>query len=102
MLGQKLPGYTHNGPGWSKRAPSIRHDEPARADIRHVQRLGREKLAVARAGALERLHHERGFMIYLVVCLAAFVLLMYTSMPWLYRWFNVEPASITPLWTIGR
>jgi 4-hydroxybenzoate polyprenyltransferase len=50
----------------------------------------------------ERLHHERGFMIYLLVCLGAFVLLMFTSMPWLYRWFNVEPATITPLWTIGR
>jgi len=50
----------------------------------------------------ERLHRERGFMVYLLVCLAVFVLLMFTSMPWLYRWFNVEPASITPLWTIGR
>ncbi len=50
----------------------------------------------------ERLHRERGFMLYLAACLAAFVLLMYTSMPWLYRWFNVEPAAIVPLWTIGR
>ena len=50
----------------------------------------------------ERLHRERGFMLYLLVCLTVFVLLMFTSMPWLYRWFNVEPASITPLWTIGR
>lgn len=41
-------------------------------------------------------------MVYLAVCLAAFVLLMFTSMPWLYRGFNVEPATITPLWTIGR
>ena len=50
----------------------------------------------------ERLHHERGFMLYLVACLVAFVLLMFTSMPWLYRWFNVEPATVAPLWTIGR
>jgi 4-hydroxybenzoate polyprenyltransferase len=49
----------------------------------------------------ERLHHERGFVIYTAVCLAAFVLLMFTSIPVLYEWFHVEPASITPLWTIG-
>ena len=29
----------------------------------------------------ERLHRERGFMVYLAVCLVAFVLLMFTSMP---------------------
>jgi decaprenyl-phosphate phosphoribosyltransferase len=49
----------------------------------------------------ERLHRERGFVIYLAVCLGAFVLLMFTSIPALYEWFNVEPASITPLWTVG-
>ncbi|MCX6552778.1 MAG: UbiA family prenyltransferase [Acidobacteria bacterium] len=49
----------------------------------------------------EHLHRERGFVLYLVVCLAAFVLLMFTSIPWLYQWFNVEPVSITPLWTVG-
>jgi 4-hydroxybenzoate polyprenyltransferase len=49
----------------------------------------------------ELLHHERGFMLYLALCLAVFVLLMFTSIPPLYEWFNVEPASITPLWTIG-
>jgi decaprenyl-phosphate phosphoribosyltransferase len=49
----------------------------------------------------EYLHRERGFMIYLAVCLGAFVLLMFTSIPVLYEWFHVEPASITPLWTIG-
>jgi decaprenyl-phosphate phosphoribosyltransferase len=50
----------------------------------------------------EHLHRERGFMAYLVVCLAAFVLLMFTSIPVLYAWFNVEPASVKPLWTIGQ
>jgi 4-hydroxybenzoate polyprenyltransferase len=50
----------------------------------------------------EHLHRERGFMAYLVVCFVAFVLLMFTSMPVLYEWFNVEPASVTPLWTIGQ
>jgi hypothetical protein len=49
----------------------------------------------------EHLHRARAFMAYLAVCLAAFVLLMFTSIPVLYEWFNVEPASITPLWTIG-
>jgi hypothetical protein len=36
------------------------------------------------------------------VCLAAFVTLMFVGVPFLYRWFNVEPASIAPLWTLGR
>ncbi len=49
----------------------------------------------------ERLHHETGFMVYLAVCLAAFVALMFSHIPWLYQWFNVEPASIAPLWTVG-
>jgi hypothetical protein len=49
----------------------------------------------------ERLHRERGFMANLVACLAAFVLLMFTSIPPLYQWFRVEPANIAPLWTIG-
>ncbi len=49
----------------------------------------------------ERLHHERGFVIYTAACLLAFVLLMFTSIPALYQWFRVEPANITPLWTIG-
>jgi hypothetical protein len=50
----------------------------------------------------EHLHRERGFMVYLAVCLAAFVLLMFTSIPALYEWFNVEPARIAPLWTVGE
>ena len=40
-------------------------------------------------------------MAYLVVCLAVFLLLMFTGMPFLYRWFNVEPSSMAPLWTVG-
>ena len=50
----------------------------------------------------EHLHRERGFMLYLAVCLAAFVALMFVHIPWLYDLFNVEPASGEPLWTIGR
>ena len=49
----------------------------------------------------ERLHHERGFVLYTAACLAAFVLLMFTSIPPIYDWFRVEPAHIAPLWTIG-
>jgi hypothetical protein len=40
-------------------------------------------------------------MVYLVICLVAFVALMFSHIPWLYQWFNVEPASVAPLWTIG-
>jgi 4-hydroxybenzoate polyprenyltransferase len=50
----------------------------------------------------ERLYRERGFVVYLVVCFAAFILLMFTSVPALYTWFNVEPSGTTPLWTVGR
>jgi 4-hydroxybenzoate polyprenyltransferase len=49
----------------------------------------------------ERLHRERWFVIYTAACLVAFVLLMFTSIPVFYEWFHVEPANITPLWTIG-
>jgi 4-hydroxybenzoate polyprenyltransferase len=62
------------------------------------------KLGLARDSVAqhpERLLHEGRFMAYLTVCLAAFVILMFTGMPALYRWFNVEPSNIAPLWTIG-
>jgi decaprenyl-phosphate phosphoribosyltransferase len=49
----------------------------------------------------EKLYRERGFVMYLVVCLVTFVLLMFTSIPPLYRLFNVEQAQTSPLWTIG-
>lgn len=50
----------------------------------------------------ERLYHHKAFMLYLIVTLCVFVLLMRTSMPSLYDWFNVEPAPISPLWTFGQ
>jgi decaprenyl-phosphate phosphoribosyltransferase len=50
----------------------------------------------------ERLYRERGFVAYLVVCFVVFVALMFTSVPALYTWFNVEPAGTTPLWTLGQ
>jgi decaprenyl-phosphate phosphoribosyltransferase len=49
----------------------------------------------------EKLYRERGFVAYLVVCFAVFVLLMFTRIPLLYTLFNVESAGTTPLWTIG-
>ena len=49
----------------------------------------------------EKLYRERGFMRYLVFCSVVFVLLMLLRVPLLYDIFNVEPAGIDPLWTIG-
>lgn len=49
----------------------------------------------------ERLYREGAFVAYLVLCLAVFLMLMFVSMPPLYRWFNVEPSTMSPLWTIG-
>lgn len=46
----------------------------------------------------ERLYRERGLMIYLVVCLAAFVLVMLIQIPYLYDLFNVRPSSVPALW----
>jgi 4-hydroxybenzoate polyprenyltransferase len=48
----------------------------------------------------ERLYRERGLMIYLTICLAAFIILMFVHIKVLYTWFNVQSASITPLWHI--
>ncbi len=49
----------------------------------------------------EHLYKERAFMAYLVFSAALFVLLMFTSIPFLYDLFNVEPSTAAPLWTIG-
>ncbi|MEO7192297.1 MAG: UbiA prenyltransferase family protein [Vicinamibacterales bacterium] len=49
----------------------------------------------------EKLYKQRGFFAYMVLCTAAFVLLMFTSIPGLYRLFNVESVSVAPLWTLG-
>jgi decaprenyl-phosphate phosphoribosyltransferase len=49
----------------------------------------------------EKLYKERGFVAYLIVCFLVFVLLMFTRVPVLYQWFNVDPAGTSPLWTIG-
>ena len=50
----------------------------------------------------EKLYRQRGFFAYLVLCAVVFVLLMFTSIPRLYDLFNVNPAAMDPLWTLGR
>jgi decaprenyl-phosphate phosphoribosyltransferase len=49
----------------------------------------------------ERLYRERGFVSYLVLSMVVLVLLMLVRVPALYDLFNIEPARIDPLWTIG-
>jgi 4-hydroxybenzoate polyprenyltransferase len=46
----------------------------------------------------ERLYRERGLMVYLVVCVVAFVGLMFVHIPALYDVFNVKPSQVSPLW----
>ncbi|HEY8504173.1 MAG TPA: UbiA prenyltransferase family protein [Gemmataceae bacterium] len=46
----------------------------------------------------ERLYREKGLMIYLVVCVAAFFGLMFVHIPAMYEWFNVHPSPVNPLW----
>jgi 4-hydroxybenzoate polyprenyltransferase len=48
----------------------------------------------------ERLYREWGLMLYLLVCMAVFVGLMFVQAPMLYEWFNVQPSPVTPLWRI--
>jgi decaprenyl-phosphate phosphoribosyltransferase len=49
----------------------------------------------------ERLYTHRGFVVYLVVCFCAFIVLMFIEIPVLYEWFNVQPSRTTPLWRLG-
>jgi len=48
----------------------------------------------------ERLYRHRGFVVYLLICLAAFVALMFIEIPVLYEWFNVEPTAAPALWRL--
>jgi 4-hydroxybenzoate polyprenyltransferase len=50
----------------------------------------------------EQLYRARGFFAYMIAAAILFVLLMFTSIPGLYHVFNVEPATMQPLWSIGR
>lgn len=49
----------------------------------------------------EKLYRERGFFTYMVLATLLFVALMFTRIPTLYNWFNVEMSRTSPLWTIG-
>lgn len=46
----------------------------------------------------ERLYREKGLMVYLVICVAAFTLLMFVRIPKLYDLFNVVPSAAPELW----
>jgi 4-hydroxybenzoate polyprenyltransferase len=48
----------------------------------------------------ELLYRERGLLLYLAVCMTAFVGLMFVQIPALYEWFNVPPSPVAPLWRI--
>jgi 4-hydroxybenzoate polyprenyltransferase len=49
----------------------------------------------------EKLYKERAFFALMILAVVAFVLLMFTSIPALYDLFNIEPANMMPLWTLG-
>jgi 4-hydroxybenzoate polyprenyltransferase len=49
----------------------------------------------------EKLYRERGFFAFLVAASLVFVILMFTSIPVMYDWFNVDISRTSPLWTIG-
>jgi decaprenyl-phosphate phosphoribosyltransferase len=49
----------------------------------------------------EKLHRERGFMVYTLTSVILFILLMFTHIPVLYDLFNVELSKTTPLWTLS-
>lgn len=50
--------------------------------------------------APEKLYREAGLMIYLGVCVAVFVLLMFVRVNALYEWFNVTPSDLPALWEL--
>jgi hypothetical protein len=49
----------------------------------------------------ERLYRQRGFVAYVAICFVVFVVLMFTEIPALYQWFNVEPSVTPTLWRLG-
>jgi 4-hydroxybenzoate polyprenyltransferase len=49
----------------------------------------------------EKLYKERGFLLYMVLFMALFVLLMFTNIPVLYDLFNIGASPLSPLWTFG-
>jgi 4-hydroxybenzoate polyprenyltransferase len=49
----------------------------------------------------EKLYRQRGFFAYMLFATLVFILLMFTSIPAMYDLFNVDPARMEPLWTLG-
>ena len=49
----------------------------------------------------EQLFQERGFLLYMLLSTALFVLLMFTHIPVLYDVFNIEASKLNPLWMLG-
>jgi 4-hydroxybenzoate polyprenyltransferase len=49
----------------------------------------------------EKLYRQRGFLAYMLFATLLFILLMFVSIPGLYDLFNVDPAKMEPLWTLG-
>jgi decaprenyl-phosphate phosphoribosyltransferase len=47
----------------------------------------------------EKLYREKALVFYLVLCVLAFLGLMFTEIPVLYDWFNVVPSTTPRLWT---
>ena len=67
--------------------------------LTHYLRLGlKENSSVQNP---EKLFRDRGFVTYALLSAAAFVLLMFLHVPSLYELFNINPAPVEPLWTIG-
>jgi 4-hydroxybenzoate polyprenyltransferase len=52
------------------------------------------------AQAPERLFKESGLMLYLMLCMAIFVMLMFVRIRFLYDLFNVIPSELPPLWEL--
>ena len=48
----------------------------------------------------ERLYKEKWLVGWAIGCLLIFIVLLFTSIPVLYDWFNVQPPKIPSLWTI--
>jgi 4-hydroxybenzoate polyprenyltransferase len=48
----------------------------------------------------ERLYREKGLMLYLIVCVLAFIGLMFVQIPMLYTLFHVQPSQVAPLWKL--
>jgi 4-hydroxybenzoate polyprenyltransferase len=46
----------------------------------------------------ERLYREKKLMLYLALCVVAFLALMFVHIPAMYAWFNIAPSPVPPLW----